>query len=533
MDSNQALIERAFNQFNIDSYVFALNKEFVVAKTQRSVIYLCNQVNSTFKSVQVALKVFYQSRSQLELTIKAHKIFPKLNECEYLVNHYAIGVINNILAVCMDLIEGSTVDYIVKNRILTKNQLKEAMKGFMKAVQHLNIKKIQHNNITCSNLFITNKNKPIIGCIQISDEKASTSNFYEFGWVLIQLFGEYEDADIDQLKKEHIRKKYQNESFPEEFVAIVNDLILYQQISDEDILLKQQEIVVKQFNDLMDKDSSFDSFINKYTKYDEQFKEQSLRISPLNRKAIQNQKSYFINTALVDQRDLIKAEGYFQEGQIMKASQEFYKIINKTKWMDATPIYNLAYLYFQEKDYDEAIKLFKISIQLNPKHSSAYNLIGCTYDEMDQCKKSLKYYKKSIQLAKNSGNFLNNIGIYYFKQMKYKISLKYITSALELEPEDDRIHGNLGMNYLKLKKYKYAKYHLKKQIQINPKTRSGYYSLAILYKIIEKIQKSIYYFKKHSEVNPDSTNAINKIIETFNKQILTEESSLIQFQKAT
>lgn len=48
-------------------------------------------------------------------------------------------------------------------------------------------------------------------------------------------------------------------------------------------------------------------------------------------------------------------------------------------------------------------------------HSSAYNLIGCTYDEMNNCKKSLKYYKKSINLSKNSGNFLNNIGIYYFK----------------------------------------------------------------------------------------------------------------------
>ncbi|KAL4475666.1 hypothetical protein ABPG73_010721 [Tetrahymena malaccensis] len=525
-------MEKAFSQFNIDSYAFTLNKELVIAKTQRSVIYLCNQVNSTFKNVKVALKVFYQSRSQLELTIKAHQIFPKLNECEYIVNHYAIGVINNILAVCMDFIEGSTVDYMVKNRILTNSQLKEALKGYMKAAHYLNTKKILHSNIKCSNLFVTNKNKPIIGCIQISDEKASTTNFYEYGWVLIQLFGGYEDADMNQLKKEHIRKKYKNDQFPEEFVAVLNDLILFQQISDEDILLKYQENVVKQFNDLLDKDSSFDTFINKFTKSDEQLNQQTLRISPLNRKAIQNQKSYFINTTLVDQRDLIKAEGYFQEGQTSKASQEFSKIINKTKWMDATPIYNLAYLYFQEKDYEEAIKLFKISIELNPMHSSAYNLIGCTYDEMDQCKKSLRYYKKSLQLAKNSGNFLNNMGIYYFKQMKYKISLKYILKAIELEPEDDRIHGNLGMNYLKLKKYKYAKYHLKKQILINPKTRSGYYSLAILYKIIGKIQKSIYYFKKHSEVNPDSTNAINKIIDTFNKQILIEETQKI-FQKLT
>lgn len=49
-------------------------------------------------------------------------------------------------------------------------------------------------------------NSLIIGCIKISEEKAKRSNFYEFGWLLIQLFSEFDDTQISELKKSHVRK---------------------------------------------------------------------------------------------------------------------------------------------------------------------------------------------------------------------------------------------------------------------------------------------------------------------------------------
>ena len=47
------------------------------------------------------------------------------------------------------------------------------------------------------------------------------------------------------------------------------------------------------------------------------------------------------------------------------------------KFPDSEKInYNLAVTYDRLKDYDDAVKLFKKVMQINPKNAEAYNYVG-------------------------------------------------------------------------------------------------------------------------------------------------------------
>lgn len=67
-------------------------------------------------------------------------------------------------------------------------------------------------------------------------------------------------------------------------------------------------------------------------------------------------------------------------------------------------INDLGYEYLYDKNYDDAIALFKLNVEVYPTSSNVYDSLGEAYMENGQYELAIEYYKKSLELNPNNSN---------------------------------------------------------------------------------------------------------------------------------
>jgi adenylate cyclase len=114
----------------------------------------------------------------------------------------------------------------------------------------------------------------------------------------------------------------------------------------------------------------------------------------------------------------------------------------------------VANLYWEKKAYDQAVKYFSQSLQLNQQLGnsqavkSLYNYLGMIYADKGQPSKSIEMYEKSLELVRRSGKRdanlvegLKNLAYSYESLQDYPKAIQKLQEALEVARE---------MNNLKL-----------------------------------------------------------------------------------
>ncbi len=85
--------------------------------------------------------------------------------------------------------------------------------------------------------------------------------------------------------------------------------------------------------------------------------------------------------------------------------------------------YFIATDHFNNKRYKEAIKEYKLVIEINPKFKSAYKLLGESCLEIGWCDMALDNFEKAYKLDSNIESYYYNIGrVYMNKKNKDKIN---------------------------------------------------------------------------------------------------------------
>lgn len=122
---------------------------------------------------------------------------------------------------------------------------------------------------------------------------------------------------------------------------------------------------------------------------------------------------------------------------------------------DALPCYetffNLAKVYNDYCDYDNAKENYEKAIQHDPTQPGAYNGLGVVYDKIGNYPKAKDCYHKTLNAAKQltdklekSGwqtNALGNLGSVYFQTGQMEQALEYYQKALKIDRE---IRNKLG-----------------------------------------------------------------------------------------
>ncbi|MFC1851176.1 tetratricopeptide repeat protein [candidate division CSSED10-310 bacterium] len=127
-----------------------------------------------------------------------------------------------------------------------------------------------------------------------------------------------------------------------------------------------------------------------------------------------------------------------EQDQGLKMAQKVLTMDIKGDLKEKT-LYQIASLYFRNKQYDKAAEFFTQILRQNPRNAIALFNMGIIYYAQGKFDDAINSYKKAIQInpefAKNSSEVHFHIGNIYFKREKYKQAIQYYKKGYQLKRE--------------------------------------------------------------------------------------------------
>jgi tetratricopeptide (TPR) repeat protein len=131
---------------------------------------------------------------------------------------------------------------------------------------------------------------------------------------------------------------------------------------------------------------------------------------------------------------LNKAVMLIDKGELVEAEKEIKKSI--AEGIDTLPLhYELAWIYYITKDYDNAIKTLEPLCQRSDVTPDVYQLIGNAYDEKGQFNSAVTQYNKGLEKFPNAGCLYLEKGNIAYKSNRYEDAFFYYEKGIELDPE--------------------------------------------------------------------------------------------------
>lgn len=153
------------------------------------------------------------------------------------------------------------------------------------------------------------------------------------------------------------------------------------------------------------------------------------------------------------------------------------EINNPTK-REAVEIFNLAYATQMEGNYDEAIKLYKESIELFPT-AEAYTFLGWAYSFKGEYDLAITECLAAISVDSTFGNPYNDIGSYLIAKGNFYDCERWFKLAMKAPRYEARAypHFNLATVYEKHGKLLEAAKHYGLALKEQPNYEQAYNAL--------------------------------------------------------
>lgn len=173
------------------------------------------------------------------------------------------------------------------------------------------------------------------------------------------------------------------------------------------------------------------------------------------------------------------------------------KYINEHPYADYA-WYNLGLEYVKQHNFSEAIRSFDFVILINEQFLSAYGQKANALEKTDQFEEAIKVYKTSLQYEDAASFTHLKIGLCYKKLNLSEKALTSFYSAVYDDPQMDKAWEEISLIYAERKKPVEALHYLEKAIGLNP--------------------ENIHYLKKHIAYSLDNKNVYDALV-TYDKLI--------------
>ena len=191
--------------------------------------------------------------------------------------------------------------------------------------------------------------------------------------------------------------------------------------------------------------------------------------------------------------------------KLLKKNKKDFQLQN----IYATILYNL-------KEFNQAIEIYKLALNLNPNFYQAQYNLAKLYCDLKNYEKANIELQKCLNLEPNSIEVLLLLGNLNLKFKKYQLAEKNYLSILDKNPKDFRGYYSLGNLFKKKQQFEEAIKHYNKAIYINSKDFASYNNLANIYQEQGQYRLAINNYKKAIEINPKLLSTYSNYIYSLN-----------------
>ncbi|MCR5265571.1 MAG: tetratricopeptide repeat protein [Cyanobacteria bacterium RUI128] len=143
---------------------------------------------------------------------------------------------------------------------------------------------------------------------------------------------------------------------------------------------------------------------------------------------------------------------YMQRFQLSKAEEYILKAIE----LEPNPYFfeNLAKVYLEKEDSEQAIKLYNELVKTNPDNFDYLFNLASAYKLAGNIDKAAETYIRASEVCPDNPDTFFNLGLIYDNEGQPDNSIKYYKEALKLRPDDMETRYFTGLAYFKNRDYK-------------------------------------------------------------------------------
>jgi tetratricopeptide (TPR) repeat protein len=185
--------------------------------------------------------------------------------------------------------------------------------------------------------------------------------------------------------------------------------------------------------------------------------------------------------------------------------------------------YNLGITYFNDRDYDNALKQFDIIITSIPTFEKPYYGRGMIYLHKEDYAKAKEDFIKVTEFNPNDFKAFYYLGKISVLLKQYDDANKYLKKAAEINPDYADVYYEMGNIYFQQQNYRAAIPHYKKTVELDPENRDSHERLGECYYRVQVYYSALAEFKKVLEKNPGDPEANFMLGITVYQQAVLEE----------
>lgn len=179
------------------------------------------------------------------------------------------------------------------------------------------------------------------------------------------------------------------------------------------------------------------------------------------------------------------------------AAMPWQKVQEEQTTIDATS--QQAKVLYAQNEIDEALKLLKSKGE-ETRTAEDWLIIGNILQDKDKLDEAIYMFKKSIEKDPKFYKAHYNLGYIYLIQDKPNMALQEFKQAVKYKDNFAYGYYNMGCAYLKLKQYKNARYNFFRAMDIKNDEPMIYYNLAYTFKMLNNEKQAKTYLEIYNKL---------------------------------
>lgn len=175
-----------------------------------------------------------------------------------------------------------------------------------------------------------------------------------------------------------------------------------------------------------------------------------------------------------------------------------------------------GYMFHRAKKFEDALRAFEKSIELDPKQPLPTQMVAFIYNQLAQYEKAVEWYQKALKIDPKAPQANERLGLALQRLNRMDEAMKAFEQEVQYYPSDASAHVYLGERYLDAEKLKEAEEQAKLAMKYDTLLPEPYYLLARIYRkqgLADQSKKILDTFKQKKKEEQDFIEA-NSVEET-------------------